>query len=420
MLLAGAALAMVLRAPVYLTAPSFWAEEGTLYFAVAWEHPLREALTYRPAGYLLLWANLATTLAARLVRAGLLPLAHAPHVTVLFALAAQLVPVAVIAWSRAPFWGGTPRRAVGIAILLFAVLTDEIWLNTINSQPWLVMAAVLLLLEPAASGWRRSWAAAGVVALAGLSAPVASILAPLYAWRAWRTRARPAVAQAMVLVACLLVQAWCVLASAESGPALAARAEGLSLGTFAAVVWMRALVLPLLGIAASQDVGLLVARSGGVGAGAGTLFLVLAAGLLGWLACGLRAAERLPLTAGYVLVTTFTILSTVGGKALLLHSPWASSRYFYAPGTIVLLMVLGCVRRGAGWLRPVLGVLVLAVAIGAGIVHYGDSLRWKPDWPRWPDEVAAWSADPRRPLRIWPPRWTVTLRPIDSSAATVP
>jgi hypothetical protein len=34
-LLLGAALAMILRAPVYFSAPSFWAEEGMLYFAVA-------------------------------------------------------------------------------------------------------------------------------------------------------------------------------------------------------------------------------------------------------------------------------------------------------------------------------------------------------------------------------------------------
>src|SRR5262249_1126947 len=105
-LLLAAALATILRAPVYFTAPSFWAEEGTLYFVVAWERPVHEALIYRPAGYLLLWANFGTVLAARLVRGGLLSLVHAPQVTVLVALVAQLLPVAVIAWSRAPFWDG--------------------------------------------------------------------------------------------------------------------------------------------------------------------------------------------------------------------------------------------------------------------------------------------------------------------------
>src|SRR5262245_58192997 len=50
-LLIAAALVMVLRAPVYVTEPSFWAEEGTLFFVTGWGRSLAEALSYRPAGY---------------------------------------------------------------------------------------------------------------------------------------------------------------------------------------------------------------------------------------------------------------------------------------------------------------------------------------------------------------------------------
>src|SRR5262249_48115960 len=184
-LLLGAAVVMILRAPIYFSAPSFWAEEGTLYFGLAWTHPVREALTYRPAGYLLLCANLATTLAAALVHGGLLPLARAPLVTVLASLAVQLLPVAVIAWSRAPFWDGALRRAMGVAIVLFGALTDEIWLNTINCQPWLVVAAALLLLEPSdasSGGWWSAW----LLLLGGLSAAGAGAARPAVASRARR------------------------------------------------------------------------------------------------------------------------------------------------------------------------------------------------------------------------------------------
>ena len=153
---------MAVRAPIYLSEPSFWAEEGSLFFAVAWEQAPRAALTYRPTEYLVWWANLATTATATLVRLGAVPLARAPLVTVCFALAAQLLPVAVIAWSRAPFWGGPLRRVVAIAIVLFGVLTDEIWLNTVNSQHWLVLAAALLVLEPPA-GKRTAHVARAVV-----------------------------------------------------------------------------------------------------------------------------------------------------------------------------------------------------------------------------------------------------------------
>jgi hypothetical protein len=266
-LLVAAALAMILRAPVYVTSPSFWAEEGTLYFAVAWGRSLRETLSYRQAGYLSLWPKLATFVGARLARSGLVPLVHAPQVTVAFALVVQLLPVAVIAWSRAPFWGGSIRRAVGILIVLVGVLTDEIWLNTVNSQPWLVLAAALLLLEPAASGRARSWAAAGLLALAGLTAPTTSVLLPLFVWRAWRSPTRPALAQAGVLAACAVVQAWCMWAAVRSGESLPARTGGIDLGVFAATVWMRTLILPLFGVARAQEFGRLIVRSGAIGPG---------------------------------------------------------------------------------------------------------------------------------------------------------
>src|SRR5262249_56159544 len=113
----------------YVTGPSFWAEEGALFFATSWTHSLRDSLAYRPVGYLLLWANLATTAAARLARAGVLPLTHAPQVTVLCALVVQLLPVALIACSRAPFWGGSVRRAIGVLVVLVGVLTHPVSLH---------------------------------------------------------------------------------------------------------------------------------------------------------------------------------------------------------------------------------------------------------------------------------------------------
>ena len=92
LLLAVAALAMALRAPIYLLEPNFWAEEGALFFAVAWAAPVQVGLTYRSTEYLQWWSNLATTTAATLVHAGLVPLTRAPLLTVLFALAPNRSP----------------------------------------------------------------------------------------------------------------------------------------------------------------------------------------------------------------------------------------------------------------------------------------------------------------------------------------
>ena len=72
-------------------------------------------------------------------------------------------------------------------------------------------------------------------------------------------------------------------------------------------------------------------------------------------------------------------------------------------------MLLGCVRPGAGALRATLCALSLGLTLLHGVVHYRTSVRWDASWPRWPDQVRAWEANPQHPLEIWPPPWTLSL-----------
>jgi hypothetical protein len=97
---------------------------------------------------------------------------------------------------------------------------------------------------------------------------------------------------------------------------------------------------------------------------------------------------------------------------MLLHSAWASSRYFYVPVTLVLLALLGAVRAGTGRPRAVVSAVLLAIAIVHGLAAF-PIVRWQPGWPRWGEEVRLWEATPDRPLQIWPPPWTIRLRPHD-------
>jgi hypothetical protein len=224
-----------------------------------------------------------------------LSLTHAPFVTVAFALAVQLLLVALIAWSRAPFWGGPGRRMVGIVAVLAGAMTDEIWLTTINSQHWLVLAGVLLLLEPPDASRARAWAAIAILLVTGLSSPVAGVLLPLFAWRAWRTRTRFAFAQATVMTLCALVQLWCLWSAVHIGEALPERAKGLDLGVFAATVWMRTFVVPTLGANAARRFVVLLGRAGArPGVSTGIVLLALAAAPLAWLARGLPRGTRVP------------------------------------------------------------------------------------------------------------------------------
>jgi hypothetical protein len=403
----------VWRAPHYVVAPSFWAEEGMLYFAQAWNAGPLAGLLQRPAGYLTLYANLATTLAAVLVRAGVCSLEAAPRVTAMAALLAQLLPIVLVAAALAPAWGGVWRRAAAIAIVLFGTRTGGLWLNTINSQTFLALAAVVVLLEPAIVGPRRRRVYAIVVGLAGLGSPVAAFLAPLFAWKAWRTRSHAAITIAIVSIGCALVQLACVWAAGSGS--LGGRARGVTVGVVAAVAWMRTVVLPTVGssvaLAFASHVRPLVIGTlfHPVGPWFGIFLAATLVMLVAALALGAPKEVRWPLALGYLLVTAGSIVASIGEVGAMLAGVEGNSRYVVVPGVMVLWLLLFNVDRVRSP-RGFACVALLVWGLAPSAWEWRRTLRWRDAWPAWRAQVEAWERDPLTPLQIWPRGWKMVLR----------
>lgn len=422
LLLAGALGVVLARAPALVVAPNLWAEEGTLFFVRAWAMPWTRVLTMHPADYLLAWSNVGVLLATRLAS-----LEWAPHVMVAWALVGHACPLAVLATSRAPAWRSPWVRVAAVAVVLFAGASAEVWLNTIQSQAHLTLAAALLLLEPPPATRRCAAAQLALLVACGTSGPGTSVLLPLYLWRAWHVRHRATAVQAAVLAACALLQ----IAVWPGRAADARRGVGVDVASAARVAVLRAAVAPVAGGPGMTAVGELIARTGervasavprlagGTStpvAGVGWLALVL--GVLTALVSGTAPREWIPLAGAWLLATAAAIGAGVGGPALLLAGPEAASRYFYAPTVLILLLLLrsGTVhaaRRHA--VRAGLCLLLVAAGIASGTVRWRAPLERPTGWPVWRDEVAAWRRDPTRPLRIWPPGWAIRLPPPDGA-----
>ena len=418
---AGAALVVaaltltVWRGPQYLVAPNFWAEDGTLFFAGAWHGGLLHGLVQRPAGYLLLYPNLVTSLAVGLVRSDLISLAAAPRVTAAAALLAQLLPIALLAFAAAPAWGGIVRRAAAIAAVLFGTRTGGIWLNTVNSQFFLTLAVIVVLLEPAIVGRTRERIHATVVAVAGLTGPVASFVTLLFLWKAWRARSRSTILVAATSAACAAVQLVCIW----QGHLLSApeRTQHFSLAVAGTVALMRTVVLPVLG----PDAALVFARGvqplpGIVGlpfvpsSMFAVLMLVALASIVVGLAWGVPREVRWWLVGSYALVTAGTMAGALGDLRVMLGGVEASARYAFVPGVLVLWLLVLNVRHVRSAPSLVCAAL-LAHGLGMGALHWRETLRWRASWAQWPEQVEAWQRDPFTPLRIWPRGWAIRLAP---------
>lgn len=185
-LIVSALLAIIfLRRPDALLHPQFWAEDGRVWYANAYNFGGFRSLFLTQDGYFQTFSRLVAALAQAF------PLWRGPLVFNLAAILVQLLPALFIISSR--FKNLIPSFYARVAIALLYLLipnSAEISGNLTNSQWFLALLACLVILanEGTALFWNIFDAA--VLLLSGLSGPFSILLAPVafLKWLAARTK----------------------------------------------------------------------------------------------------------------------------------------------------------------------------------------------------------------------------------------
>jgi hypothetical protein len=209
---AGVVALIVSRRPDGIWNPQFWAEDGTLWYAQAYNEGALHALATPAAGYLQTFSRLTAALS--------LPFAlrHAPLVFELAAILVQALPPLYVLSDR--FSETMPDlrvRLIAALLLIGAPNGFEVQSNVTNAQTHLALLALLIVL---AAPPRGPVAAAGdilLLLLAGLSSPTCVLLFPVAVLSWWyrRTPWRAAVAATVLVPA--TVQTLTYLTSGGAG-----------------------------------------------------------------------------------------------------------------------------------------------------------------------------------------------------------
>ena len=423
---------VVFRQESYLVSPRFWAEEGVVFFSFARTHGVIEAFLQPHLGYYSLLPNLASILAARVVS-----LENAPLVTTLVALGVQCLPLCLVVFGRGPYWQGLIRKTVVVAIIFLAPLSYEVWLNTINSQFYLCLFTLLLLLEPppAVAGRFSSWSLRLSLCLAGLTGVLSCLLVPLYWLRALIEKKREVVVWALILSACTLVQLAVVVKSGSAkvdagvitamGLKLPVRSVHIDPPTLGSILMVKNGLLNFFGLSSSASMAKMI-HGWYVKAGIehqlfGYGSLILLASLMLGLSRRIPGAARYLLPGGFVsLVVPSTALALVSDLGVLI-GPYAAHRYYFVPNVLVLLMVTCAID----WENPkrlvkplnMACLFLLCMAVFGGVRDFRNFQGVKGQvydvsWPRWKEEIARWRKDSSYPVKLWPaPQWQMTIDP---------
>lgn len=347
---------LVLRRPDAVLHPQFWAEDGHVWFADAYNLGWWHALFRAQDGYFQTFPRLGAAVAL------LFPLALAPLALNLIAIAAQAIPVPILLSKRSAGWGSLRFRALLAAMYLALPNCREMG-AIITSSQWILALCVFLLLAAAVPTRTPGRIAdVAVFSLCGLTGPFCFLLVPLAIYRVWRRREQERwrwVQAGMVAAFCLL-QAWGLLVINPGGRA--ASALGASPALFMRIVAGQVYLGTLLGsngLAARAGVGMLVllvcVAIGGTAIAAicfkeatteWRLLFVFSCTLLG---ASLASPAAYP-PAG---LTRWELLANVGGI-----------RYWFFPTLAFAWCLLWCVRRRKGAMAAIASVLLVVMTFG--------------------------------------------------------
>lgn len=398
-LFAAFTLLVAIRMPGVLRG-RFWAEEG-FFLLDALRLPWHEALLRPHTGYLDLIASGTVLLATRLVE-----LEYAPLVSLVVSLTIQVIPGALLAasharWLRNPWW-----LAAALVMVATVPVSEEIWLSPITSQYHLIVAVGLVLAFEIGRGWSR-WFYNALLAIAPFAGPGPSLLAPLFFLRAIRDRSMPRFWQGVLISAGTLVQLAVLYGHAEPN-----RGIGISPHLLLVVVYVKHLLVPLLGRTESSDLSsrladAYVADPLAIWPLLAAIIAASALVVLGVTAWRSQNAEALWLYLAGVAAMTLSYVGSLGPKVALLGVLFGQ-RYFVAPQVLFYLGLLAVAAGATGWGRRVAGgVAIWLMVVGAHEYFWVDPLM--AHGPRWQSQVQAWRVNPETSILLWPPNFAIKL-----------
>lgn len=399
MLLLCFALLVIFRLPGAWMHGRFLDEEGTVFFAYAWHHGWVDAL-FRPfAGYWNVGANATTLVVVELVKGGIVSLERAPYLTMLTALAVQLLPAVLLLTGRAAWLASRTAVIAALLVVAIAPATEEVFLNVLHIQFHLALCTALILALGVPHGRAAQLGYAAILFFAPLCGPAVIAFLPLFALRWWVDRDRERLYQIAALAVGAAVQ---LLFFYGANPM---RGHLLDPRLVAVTTMIRLLVMPLLGFASADSIGSWIDDSHADDETSGWLWMAALAVLL--FGALIVAAVRRRDAAIWLVLAGLGIAAASFGYGMVvidvsdLFSVRAAERYNYLPLVLLgLALVVMAMRQGSRgrWIAALLCLLFLR----EGAILYFDPIPEVRQGPSWPAEVAAWRRDHDHPLAVWP------------------
>ncbi|ADV81153.1 hypothetical protein AciPR4_0316 [Terriglobus saanensis SP1PR4] len=382
-----------LRCPPILIHGRVWAEESSVFLIHSWNVPFFTVLLAPQFGYFSIWDNFFAAVAVHGVPLTMVALLFTWSAVLLLLVTGYFIYQAEFLVTRA-------AKTAGVLALLLTPPCIEPWLNLINSEFYFgIFAAVILLSNASRLRIPRNLG----LAVAVLSGPLTTLLAPFFVLRSLVRRRRDEMVQAVVVCVGALLQVGTALTTTTAN-----RIVHFNPLTIGPVLFNKQFVFLFLNRLVAKVIYLVLLNRFHFSTATllATWFAVIVGvgGLL-YLLRRQRTAQLLLLTALWLALLESS-LALDGG---LNHvGPGGGERYAFTPNVLIeLAIVAAAFAITATWRRTTARVL-LALAFFSGAVDYLLlPLRTKSAYQGepWRQQVLRWERDPATPLKPSPTGW---------------
>jgi hypothetical protein len=166
-------VALFSRCPSLFIHAQFYAEDGTVWYAQAYNSGWVQSLLIPQAGYLQTLPRLGAGLAL------LAPLRHAPLVMALIGALIQVLPAMILFSERCRTWAPLSTRVLFATVYVALPNAKEVHVVLTNSQWHIALVGVLLAFAAPPKGWAGHFFDCLLFAVGGFSGPFFIVLAPL-------------------------------------------------------------------------------------------------------------------------------------------------------------------------------------------------------------------------------------------------
>jgi hypothetical protein len=380
----------ILRKPDSLLNPQFWAEDGNLLFYDSIVEGGLAPVLHGYRGYLIVNSRLVAAFAV------LFPAVYAPLIYNLAAIAISALACSLFAlpWYRHLVHSDI-IRAVTCVAAAGALSTGSLVGNLSNSQWYLALAAVVLLMRTSALPeriplWQTSLCAL-VSLLAALTNPVLVVITPICLWYLVRRRNRAIAAAILVGVAVQVVSF--ALGSGGGSPPVAHNLA--QLGHLAASVVIAIVYKVILASIAGSKTAAYISQAGAVGMFLCVLIASVAWSI--WLCFRLDRGRRLHVAIAVYIATASVLLPLATRNGLseafanVAHIPEHGEQYFFLAACMLLFLIAVSLEWALrSWPERVSAGLLLVVVAGGFAGNFAlppfVDLHWRQNAP----QIDAW------------------------------